>query len=125
MPSITNFSFPFVIQTLRIIATGADAAVFSISNRCNFTIWPGILAGAGKAQLMDGGFELEPGYSVNIQAPQGWSGRFWARIGCKFGSFGQGSCVTGDCGGLLRCGGAGGQPPASLAEFTVDSPIDY
>ena len=29
--------------------------------------------------------------------------------------------VTGDCGGVLKCAGAGGAPPATLAEFTLDS----
>lgn len=60
-------------------------------------------------------------------APTGWSGRFWARSGCKFNQSGkQGNCTTGDCGGgLLECNGAGGAPPASLAEFTLDSPEDF
>ncbi|XP_050205751.1 thaumatin-like protein [Mercurialis annua] len=102
-----------------------DAAVFTISNRCKTTIWPGILAGAGKPQLLGGGFELKPGLSVNINAPLAWSGRIWARTGCTFGTSGRGSCLTGDCGGVLRCNGAGGQPPASLAEFTLNSPLDY
>ncbi|KAF2286432.1 hypothetical protein GH714_016890 [Hevea brasiliensis] len=65
------------------------------------------------------------GQSVNINAPQGWSGRIWARTGCSFDSSGRGKCITGDCGGILRCAGAGGKPQASLAEFTLDSPIDY
>lgn len=40
--------------------------------------------------------------------------------GCNFDSSGKGTCETGDCGGLLKCGGAGGDPPASLAEITLD-----
>ncbi|RDX67355.1 hypothetical protein CR513_53787, partial [Mucuna pruriens] len=28
------------------------------------------------------------------------------------------TCITGDCGGKLKCGGVGGVPPASLTEFT-------
>ncbi|KAK3008653.1 hypothetical protein RJ639_014856 [Escallonia herrerae] len=31
----------------------------------------------------------------------------------------HGKCTTGDCGGVLQCAGAGGTPPASLAEFTL------
>lgn len=40
--------------------------------------------------------------------------------GCKFDSAGKGNCETGDCGGVLKCGGAGGNPPASLAEITLN-----
>jgi len=28
--------------------------------------------------------------------------------------------LTGDCGGVLNCNGAGGDPPATLAEITLD-----
>lgn len=44
---------------------------------------------------------------------------FWD-AGCNFDGSGKGSCLTGDCGGMLECGGAGGDPPASLAEITLD-----
>lgn len=40
--------------------------------------------------------------------------------GCNFDSSGKGTCQTGDCGGVLKCGGAGGEAPASLAEITLD-----
>ncbi|GFY89862.1 pathogenesis-related thaumatin superfamily protein [Actinidia rufa] len=55
-----------------------------------------------------------------FQAPTGWSGRFWARTGCKFDGSGSGYCNTGDCGsGHAECDGAGASPPATLAEFTL------
>ncbi|CBI24855.3 unnamed protein product, partial [Vitis vinifera] len=101
---------------------GVDAAVFTLKNGCGESIWPGIQPGSGTPQLMDGGFELRPGESVDITAPEGWSGRFWGRRRCSFDDSGKGSCVTGDCGGVLKCAGAGGAPPATLAEFTLDSP---
>ncbi|KAL1346664.1 hypothetical protein HN51_020261 [Arachis hypogaea] len=101
---------------------GVDATVFTLQNRCRNTIWPGILTASGKPQLMDGGVQLRSGQAVNITAPKAWSGRFWGRRGCSFDSSGSGLCVTGDCGGKLKCDGAGGVPPASLAEFTLDSP---
>lgn len=108
-----------------VLFPGAEAATFTLQNGCRNTIWPGIQPGSGKSQLMNGGLRLKPGESVNIQAPTGWSGRFWGRRGCSFDNTGRGTCVTGDCGGVLECAGAGGAPPASLAEFTLDSPIDY
>lgn len=40
----------------------------------------------------------------------------WGRTGC-----GHGRCETGDCGGgRLHCNGAGGVPPATLAEIQFD-----
>lgn len=103
----------------------SNAAVFTLENGCRNTIWPGIQPGAGKPQLMGGGFQLGPGESVNISSPRGWSGRFWGRRWCSFDDSGKGTCVTGDCGGVLKCAGAGGTPPATLAEFTLDSPMDF
>lgn len=106
--------------------SGADAAVFMLENRCNTTIWPGILAGAGKPQLMNGGLVLNPGQTININAPTGWSGRLWGRTECSFDQSGRGYCATGDCGsGMEQCAGTGGAPPSTLAEFTLDSPLDF
>ncbi|GMP41822.1 hypothetical protein CsSME_00011788 [Camellia sinensis var. sinensis] len=103
----------------------SNAAVFTLQNRCRTTIWPGILGGAGKPPLMNGGFQLNPGQTINVNVPTGWSGRVWGRSGCSFDNSGKGNCATGDCGGVLQCGGAGGVPPATLAEFTLDSPLDF
>ena len=74
---------------------------------------------------MDGGLELRTGQSVDINATQGWSGRFWGRCSCSFDNSGKGNYVRGDCGGVLKCVGAGSAPPATLAEFTLDSPVDF
>ncbi|KAL5987127.1 hypothetical protein ACLOJK_041123 [Asimina triloba] len=103
----------------------ASATVFTLENRCRYTIWPGTLTGNGAA-LADGGFQLKPGASKSFAAPPGWSGRFWARTGCSFDDAGTGPCNTGDCGGKLKCAG-GGAPPVSLAEFTLngDSGKDF
>lgn len=105
--------------------SGSEAAVFTLENKCRVTIWPGILTAAGKPQLMDGGLQLRPNQTINITSPTGWSGRIWGRRRCSFDMSGRGMCITGDCGGKLKCAGAGGAPPATLAEFTLDSPVDY
>lgn len=105
--------------------SGVDAAVFTLQNNCQNTIWAGILSGFGKPLLMNGGLELPANAKATVNAPPAWSGRFWGRTGCTFDASGKGSCATGDCGGVLECNGAGGQPPASLAEFTLDSPMDF
>ncbi|XP_043691692.1 pathogenesis-related thaumatin-like protein 3.5 [Telopea speciosissima] len=105
--------------------SGAQAANFTLKNNCRNTIWPGIQAGSGKPVLNNGGLKLKPNESVNINAPTGWSGRFWGRRSCSFDATGKGTCLTGDCGGVLECAGAGGAPPTTLAEFTLDSPMDF
>lgn len=46
-------------------------------------------------------------------------------LNSAYATVGKGTCATADCGGVLQCNGAGGIPPASLAEFTLDSPMDF
>ncbi|GFZ10439.1 similar to THAUMATIN-LIKE PROTEIN 1 [Actinidia rufa] len=100
--------------------SGISGATFTLINRCDYMVWPGIL---GNTKLDTTGFELQPGGSRAIQVPPGWSGRFWGRTGCNFDpNSGQGSCTTADCGSnQVECDGAGAKPPATLAEFTVGS----
>ncbi|KAJ9561812.1 hypothetical protein OSB04_006972 [Centaurea solstitialis] len=94
-------------------------ATFTFLNRCDHTVWPGLL---GTPALETTGFELSEGQSRSLQAPPGWSGRFWGRTGCNFDGSSHGSCATGDCGsGQMECNGAGAAPPATLAEFTLGS----
>nr|KYP53800.1 hypothetical protein KK1_024374 [Cajanus cajan] len=58
------------------------------------------------------------GQSIKLTTVPGWSGRIWARTGCKFDATGVGKCQTGDCGGRLECDGNGAAPPTSLFEIT-------
>lgn len=115
----------YLLFSTSILGIYADAAIFTLQNKCRTTVWPGILAGAGHMPLMDGGLWLRPGQIVNVEAPKGWSGRIWGRSGCSFDSSGKGGCITGDCGGQKKCHGVGGEPPATLVEFTLNSPIDF
>lgn len=61
---------------------------------------------------------------MRLSSTPGWSGRIWARTGCKFDQSGIGTCLTGDCGGRLECDGAGATPPASLFEITLGAGMD-
>ncbi|KAG6571029.1 thaumatin-like protein 1 [Cucurbita moschata] len=109
----------FIFASLHLLAI-CRAATFTFVNRCDFTVWPGILANAGNPTLGTTGFELPKDTSRSFLAPTGWSGRFWGRTTCNFDGSGSGSCVTGDCGsGQVECNGAGAAPPATLAEFTL------
>lgn len=107
---------------LLVFLEGVTAATFTFINKCDYTVWPGILANPGSPKLESTGFELTKGSSRSFQAPTGWAGRFWGRTGCNFDDSGHGSCATGDCGsGEMECNGAGAIPPATLAEFTLGS----
>ncbi|KAM0025745.1 putative Thaumatin family [Helianthus debilis subsp. tardiflorus] len=109
-----------IFVALSLLSKGVLGATFTFVNKCDYTVWPGILANAGSPALDSTGFELPEQSSRTFQAPTGWSGRFWGRTSCKFDGSGSGSCQTGDCGsGQLECNGAGAAPPATLAEFTL------
>ncbi|XP_009622122.1 thaumatin-like protein 1 [Nicotiana tabacum] len=112
---ILSLSFAFLV-----LSRGVLGATFTFVNKCEYTVWPGILANAGSPTLQSTGFELPQDSSRTFTAPTGWSGRFWGRTSCSFDGSESGSCGTGDCGsGEVECNGAGAAPPATLAEFTL------
>ncbi|XP_057794851.1 thaumatin-like protein 1 [Salvia miltiorrhiza] len=113
----------YITLIFLLLPKATSATTFTVVNRCDYTVWPGILSNAGSSGLGTTGFQLTPHATQSFQAPPGWSGRFWARTGCSFDPIsGQGSCTTGDCGSnQIECNGAGAAPPATLAEFTIGS----
>ncbi|KAL0438407.1 UNVERIFIED_CONTAM: Thaumatin-like protein 1 [Sesamum latifolium] len=83
-----------------LMAQGSLGTVFTLVNRCDYTVWPGISSNAGSSGLDTTGFQLPP----------------------RATSTGIGRCDTGDCGSnQIECNGAGATPPATLAEFTIGS----
>ncbi|XP_074586932.1 thaumatin-like protein 1b [Curcuma longa] len=108
----------FVIFLLHL----ADSTTFNFVNDCSYTVWPATLPNGGIAALTLTGFELTSGASASVEAPAGWGGRMWARTRCSNDSAtGKFSCLSGDCGtGQVACLGAGGAPPATLMEFTLN-----
>ncbi|PIN17296.1 hypothetical protein CDL12_10043 [Handroanthus impetiginosus] len=124
MSSTSSYYTLYIITLIFLITIKASFGTkFTLINRCDYTIWPGILSNAGGSGFDTTGFELSPHATRSFQTQQGWSGRFWARTGCSFDpTTGQGHCATGDCGSnQIECNGAGATPPATLAEFTIGS----
>ncbi|CAN6231535.1 unnamed protein product [Urochloa humidicola] len=110
-----------ILVVLAVSISGAWSKSFTITNNCGYTVWPGVLSGAGSPALDSTGFQLAPGQSQTLSAPAGWSGRLWGRTLCSTDSAGKFTCVTGDCGsGRQECAGGNAAPPATLAEFTLD-----
>ncbi|OMO83560.1 Thaumatin [Corchorus olitorius] len=110
-----------LVMFLFQLFSGAHSSTFTIVNKCSYTVWPGVLSGAGTPPISPTGFTLQPDESTTISVPTSWSGRLWGRTHCTQDSTGKFSCLTGDCGSsTLECAGAGAIPPASLAEFTLN-----
>lgn len=98
----------------------------TLVNKTGQTIWIGAVASATSPALSvgDWNWELADKAEKTITAPYGWdSGRFWARTNCKDDGAGGFKCETGDCKGQRTCL-VGGDPPAALAEFTLDGGIN-
>ncbi|XP_028092952.1 pathogenesis-related protein 5-like [Camellia sinensis] len=115
---------PTLLFVLLMIATGirlSECTNFTILNNCKETIWPGITANDNLTS--DNGFALKPSQSAIFTAPSSWGGRIWGRTGCNFDKNNVGTCQTGSCGTTLKCFGPG-QPPFSIAEFTLGQ-VDY
>ncbi|HET8846419.1 MAG TPA: thaumatin family protein [Ktedonobacteraceae bacterium] len=108
-----------VVSTNPFPARAAGTRTFTFVNNTSQTIWAGALGNSGQVAPGNGGWAMAPGATTSVTVPDTWGGRFWGRTFCNFNSAGAGTCETGDCGGVLQCKGAGGIPPASLAEFTL------
>ncbi|KAK4765387.1 hypothetical protein SAY86_026477 [Trapa natans] len=102
-------------------AAAAEQVAFDVHNKCPFPIWPAIAPNAGNPVIADGGFYLPSGQAKQVTAPASWTGRIWARTGCKFGSNGKPVCDTGDCDGRLACNGLIGTPPATLVQIALQA----
>jgi len=117
---------PMYIRTNGIDDDVTEAATaarhqFFFKNQCTQTVWVGALNNPGKVLPGNGGWRQPPGSEAYLYLPVGWAGRFWGRTGCDA----SGHCQTGDCGNRIQCNGAGGVPPVTLAEFTLDSNADW
>jgi hypothetical protein len=104
-----------------LVLTEVGAVSFKIVNNCRSTIWPAFLE-TGTPTGFNPGFALKSGESKNISILTPWNGRIWGRTHCGQDSSGNFTCLTGDCGsGALECDGFGGQPPVTMAEFSLNA----
>nr|AEE63251.1 unknown [Dendroctonus ponderosae] len=113
------------LATAAIVVVCSQAATFNINNKDGGPIWVGIQGNTGKEHLANGGFKLAQGESRSLTAADDWGGRFWSRTWCYEDE--NNHCHTGDCGNKVECEGAGGTPPATLIEFTLQGygGLDY
>ncbi|KAK3429153.1 hypothetical protein EUGRSUZ_E00557 [Eucalyptus grandis] len=112
MRSFTNLSIPSFFFLLISCSTLARAARFDVTNNCPYTVWAAAVPGGGR--------QLDQGQTWPLDVAAGTTeARIWARTNCRFDGAGQGSCETGDCGGLLQCQ-AYGVSPNTLAEFSLN-----
>ncbi|KAE9606633.1 hypothetical protein Lal_00026211 [Lupinus albus] len=120
--STQSYIFTFLILFFLQFIKGSYSTTFNIVNKCSYTVWPGILTGAGTPPLSTTGFTLAPGDSNTILIPAAWSGRIWGRTLCSQDTTTEKfSCITGDCDSSTEeCAGGGAAPPATLAEFTLN-----
>ncbi|TYJ56822.1 hypothetical protein B9479_002432 [Cryptococcus floricola] len=111
-----------LIPLLSSLAPLSHARQITIKNSCSSTIWPGMHTGAGEIPAQVTGWELAAGDSTIFQVPENWqAGRIWGRTECVIQD-GKFQCLTGQCGsgegGNVTCENSD-QPPATLAEFTL------
>ncbi|WVQ75229.1 hypothetical protein IAR50_004841 [Cryptococcus sp. DSM 104548] len=111
-----------LVLLLSALLLPSHARQITVKNSCSSTIWPGMHTGAGEAPTQATGWELASGDSTVFQVPDNWqAGRIWARTDCVIQD-GKFQCLTGQCGsgdgGNITCENSD-QPPATLAEFTM------
>uniref|UniRef100_A0A453DPT5 non-specific serine/threonine protein kinase n=1 Tax=Aegilops tauschii subsp. strangulata TaxID=200361 RepID=A0A453DPT5_AEGTS len=110
-----------LFRLLLPVVSTTTAVTFNITNRCSYTVWPAaMLLDDDNWPVGGGGMRLDQGktWTLNM-ADDISSGDIWARTGCSFDSKGNGSCQTGDCGGLLACKNRG-EPPFTTADFALN-----
>jgi len=128
---------------LHAMAASPDTHKITFINNCSQTIWVGQTGSiVGTATTVNDGWEMAAKSGPVVKTiPVNFSGRWWPRTGCTFNSSGKcptqgvnccasGGCITSDPTYFgLQCT-AGGEPPVSLFEVTLDAvsgngPIDY
>lgn len=110
-----------IIKCFVLIIEGITSKNVTIENKCDFTVWPGILTTNGPVSTTTTGFVLKKGEARVINASS-WVAYYyvWGRRFCSTNSSGSFSCMIGDCGsGKIECSGGYYTPPVTLAQFRL------
>ncbi|KAF8137400.1 thaumatin [Boletus edulis] len=114
-----------LVSSLALVSGVVAQRTLTVYNGCPFTVWPALFTGTGTLPNYPTGWEAAAFTAVTFQVPSDWTaGRIWGRRDCDFSTNpGPNSCLDGGCNGGLECdpNGGTGVPPASLAEFTLNS----
>ncbi|GAQ87772.1 Pathogenesis-related thaumatin superfamily protein [Klebsormidium nitens] len=93
---------------------------FTVRNNCAQTVWVAQFSVPGYTPLTTtSNLTLTTGQTAVFTTDNTWIGRIWGRTRCGGSPF---RCATGDCNGATCAKGVTGQPPATLAEFTLAQP---
>ncbi|KAK2373104.1 pathogenesis-related thaumatin protein 3.5 [Trifolium repens] len=112
----------FILFLFHSLTPGSHSTTLSIISRCSLTVFLGIFHGTGTSLPSTTGFVLPPGKSNVLNVTLSWSGRLWGRTHCSHDSNGKFSCLTGDCASsTMECDGGNASPPATLAEFNLNT----
>ncbi|ORY73429.1 thaumatin [Leucosporidium creatinivorum] len=112
--------------SVSLLAGQALARTITVSNGCNYTVWPALFTNPGITPPdVAMGWEAAAGSIVDLTVAAGWGGRVWGRTECDFSSDSAlpSTCATGGCNGGLECDKTSGTgvAPATLAEWTLDA----
>ncbi|KAJ7777590.1 thaumatin-like protein [Mycena maculata] len=103
------------------------ARQITVTNSCQYTIWPAMFTGGTEKPSVPTGWEAPAGNTTTFAVPDNWvSGRIWGRTDCDFSKPNVSSCATGACNGGLLCAAVGGTgiPPVTVAEWTLGNATD-
>ncbi|KAL2931555.1 Cysteine-rich receptor-like protein kinase 6 [Bienertia sinuspersici] len=124
MAKYTFLASLFIMITLHSNLYPGEATTLTITNNCNYKIWPSLIDPTNSTTSY--GFSLENGESKLINLPPIQQGRITGRTHCstdtKTGNF---SCQSGDCGsGKINCEGKSSNFPVTLVEFTLGNSLN-
>jgi len=117
----------YLAITLAILSPEVLARSFTVTNNCQYTVWPAIFTDLNVGTSVPAqktGWEASAGQTVTFDVPNDWqSGRIWGRTDCDFSKPGATACATGSCNGGLECDphSGTGVPPVTVAEWTLGS----
>ncbi|KAL9236695.1 hypothetical protein vseg_011331 [Gypsophila vaccaria] len=119
--------FCLLILLLHILLFSGEGRTLTITNSCNYTVWPSIFTtGEASISKVDSGFALLEDESRVVNVQNTWNGKVWGRTLCSTDkSTGNFLCQTGDCAtGNIECDGGSTSDPVTLVEISLNVTSD-